>query len=126
MPSTPLTYVVEDSSGNTLAHKFYEPEMLLVSPPQIRDIDDLKEGKKSQEKGEKTPLQQQHEQENKEYYIAGERRPESRTLRSGTQTASKIEYELRDKKHPRFVRFIDATEKKKLEDDGLLLHSSSV
>ena len=123
IPTTPLTYAVAEypsPPGNVLRHHFYEHELQLVSPPQIRSIDDLKENKKKEEKESKTPLQQQHEDENRELYIAGTRRPESRSLRSGKETLSKIEYELRDFKRPKFVRFIDSAEKKQLEDDGIL------
>ena len=126
-PTIPLTYRLRnDESGELLNHKFYPEELSYVSTPQIRDIDDLKPAK--EKKGvEQTAAQRRLEEQNKELYIAGERLAQSRTLRSGRQTApSQKEYELRDRRNPSFLRYIDQKERDQLIKNGLVSNSPSV
>ena len=129
-PTIPLSYVLrDDSSGKLLPHHFYEQELSLVSTPQIRDIDDLQQPKGTKEKGleEKTDTQRRLEEENKELYIAGNRLAQSRTLRSGRQTApDQLEYELRDRKKPAFVRYISQQQKDQMVKDGIVSDSPDI
>ena len=123
VPSVPLCYRIRnDETGELLKHKFYSQELSLVSTPQIRDIDDL-QPKDAQEKktAEKSPMQRRLEEENKDLYLDGERLAQSRTLRSGRQTApAQKEYLLKDRKNPRFERYIDQEERDRLIKNGVL------
>ena len=129
-PSVPLTFQLrDDRTGELLPHKFYPQELSLVSTPQIRNIDDLspKDTKEKKSGEQQTSAQRRLEEENKSLYIAGERLAQSRTLRSGRQTApTQKEFELRDKNNPKFVRYIDQKEKDQMVKDGILPNSSHI
>ena len=128
-PTIPLSYRLRnDETGNLLDKRYYAQEMSLVSTPQIRDIDDLKpKDVKEKETTEKSPAKQRLEEQNKDLYIASSRLAQSRTLRSGRQTApEQKEYELKDHRNPKYSRYIDEKEKDQLVKDGVIIDTPDI
>ena len=119
IPSQPLTYVLKPLDGDrVLARRWYAKELSKVLLPQVRDTDDLKEaGETSEQQKGETEKQPKAEVE-KQFYVHSQRELPGRLLRSGTSTQTQQQFELRDKKNPKFSKFVTPKELEELKSAG--------